>query len=394
MQTIKDMRRFFLTFTLALFAVAASAGEKATKPSCAGFVSNRFLDNWEISAGFGINTAISNGDDFGKKAGFEGHIAATKWFHPIAGLRLQFEGGRFGNVDPEMGTMKWPYLYTHTDLTINASNWIGGYRDDRVYTAVPFVGFGYMVANFTDSFQQKFDAHTSHNYAFTYGLQNRFRISPSVNFDLEIKGLLLPSRICPAEMGGSYMFGFSATAGFTYRFNQRGWQRGVAGYTAEDIRAFQDAVAAGNAALEDAKAANDQLTRNLASAQAEADAAKAEARAAKAASGKVIYETGTSVIFFRYGVSKLTDREKVRLDLIADMINKAPKDKVFTIEGHADPETGSAAGNERVAANRAKNVYQYLVSKGVKPARLTYQGMGTKANPFKTSETNRVVVIR
>ena len=251
MQTIKDMRRFFLTFTLALFAVAASAGEKATKPSCAGFVSNRFWDNWEISAGFGINTAISNGDDFGKKAGFEGHIAATKWFHPIAGLRLQFEGGRFGNVDPEMGTMKWPYLYTHTDLTINASNWIGGYRDDRVYTAVPFVGFGYMVANFTDSFQQKFDAHTSHNYAFTYGLQNRFRISPSVNFDLEIKGLLLPSRICPAEMGGSYMFGFSATAGFTYRFNQRGWQRGVAGYTAEDIRAFQDAVAAGNAALEE-----------------------------------------------------------------------------------------------------------------------------------------------
>ena len=62
MQTIKDMRRFFLTFTLALFAVAASAGEKATKPSCAGFVSNRFWDNWEISAGFGINTAFSNAD--------------------------------------------------------------------------------------------------------------------------------------------------------------------------------------------------------------------------------------------------------------------------------------------------------------------------------------------
>lgn len=388
------MKKYILTLSLALFAFAASAGETAKKPSCAGFGSNGFWDNWELSAGFGINTAISNGKDFGKKAGFEGNISATKWIHPIAGLRFQFQGGRFVNIDPNMGKMKWPYLFTHLDLTINASNWIGGYRDDRAYTAVPFIGFGYMVSDFTDSFQQKYGVGTSHNYAFTYGLQNRFRISPAVSFDIELKGLFLPSRICPAEMGGSYLFGFSASAGFTYRFKQRGWQRGVAGYTSDDIRAFQDAVAAGNAALEDAKAQNDRLTRNLASAQAEADAAKAEARAAQAASGKTIYETGTSVIFFRYGVSKLTDREKVRLDLIADLINKAPKEKVFTIEGHADPETGSAAGNERVAANRAKNVYEYLVSRGVKPARLTYKGMGTKANPFKTSETNRVVVIR
>ena len=49
-------------------------------------------------------------------------------------------------------------------------------------------------------------------------------------------------------MDGSYLFGFSATAGFTYRFNKRGWQRGVAGYTVADIQAFQDAVAASMAA--------------------------------------------------------------------------------------------------------------------------------------------------
>ena len=79
------------------------------------------------------------------------------------------------------------------------------------------------------------------------------------------------------------------------------------------------------------------MTRNPASAQAEADAAKAEARAAKAASGKVIYETGTSVIFFRYGVSKLTDREKVRLDLIADMINKAPRTRSSRSRGMPIP---------------------------------------------------------
>ena len=66
-------------------------------------------------------------------------------------------------------------------------------------------------------------------------------------------------------MDGSYLFGFSATAGFTYRFNKRGWQRGVAGYTVADIQAFQDAVAASMAAAAAMEVENAQLAQQLAS---------------------------------------------------------------------------------------------------------------------------------
>lgn len=41
-------------------------------------------------------------------------------------------------------------MFVHTDLMINFSNWAGGYRADRAYYAVPFVGFGYMAMDFTD----------------------------------------------------------------------------------------------------------------------------------------------------------------------------------------------------------------------------------------------------
>lgn len=47
------MRKIFLTFLLVAFASAAFAEGTPKKPSVAGFVSNGFWDNWEVSAGFG-----------------------------------------------------------------------------------------------------------------------------------------------------------------------------------------------------------------------------------------------------------------------------------------------------------------------------------------------------
>ena len=211
----------------------------------------------------------------------------------------------------------------------------------------------------------------------------------------------MPSRICPASTNGNYLFGLSGTVGITYRFNKRNFERGVAGYTADDIRAFQDAVAAGTAALAAAQADNGRLNKELKDAQAEAAAAKdaaakavVEAKAA-AEAAKVNASSPASVILYDYSMSKLTPKEKTRLELMADLIKSGPKDKVYTIEGHADQQTGTAAGNKRVAENRAKNVYDYLVKLGVNPKQLTYEGKGNQAGPFENvQKANRAVIIK
>ena len=399
------MKRFFLTFALAVFALAASAGETPKRPSCAGFVSNGFWDNWEISAGGGIGTAISNGSNMGKlgdRIGFEANFSVTKWVHPIAGLRLQLQGGQLISYDPTMGKVKWPYVFVHTDFMLNFSNWVGGYRDDRAYYAVPFFGFGYMASNITDSFQKDHNVGMSQNFAFSYGWLNKFRLSRSVDFNIELKGLLVPSRINVAKMNGSYLFGFSATAGFTYRFNKRDWQRGVSGYTAEDIQAFQDATAISMAAVEAAEIENARLAQQLAAAQAEADAAKKAAAAAnaKAANATTVAEqetvlAETSIILFNYSMSTLTPQEKTRLELIANQIKSGSKDTVYQIVGHADQQTGTTAGNKRVAENRAKRVYDFLVSKGVNPKQLNYEGKGNSPDPYKKVQAaNRAAIIK
>lgn len=398
-----DMKKIFLTFMIAVFAVSAWAEDTPKKPSFAGFVSNGFWDNWEISAGLGGGTAFSNSGNLGSwgdRFGFEGNLSLTKWLHPVVGVRGQLQGGWFNNFDADLGKLKWPYLFVHADVMVNASNWIGGYREDRAWYAVPFAGFGYLASNFTDKSQQKSLSGTNQEFAFTAGLLNKFRLSPAFDFNIELKGLMAKSEICPASVSGAYLFGFTATAGITYRFNQRNWQRGVPGYTAEDIRAFQDAVAAGNAALEASKAENARLNEELAAAQAaakEAEMAAAEAEAKAAAEAKKVNTSSspTSIIFYDYSMSKLTAKDKTRLELTADLIKNGPKDRVYTIQGHADQQTGTPAGNKRVAENRAKNVYDYLIKCGVNPKQLTYEGLGNEPDVYKNvQQANRSVIIK
>ncbi len=104
------------------------------------------------------------------------------------GARLQIQGGQYQN-DTAFGNqyMKDPYIFTHMDFMVNLSNWIGGERDDRVYYAVPFAGFGYHVSGFTDKFQRDWGYGTDHSFAFTAGLLNKFRVCPALDIELELK---------------------------------------------------------------------------------------------------------------------------------------------------------------------------------------------------------------
>ena len=84
------------------------AQDTPKKPSFAGFVSNGFWDNWEVSFGLGTGTAFSNGGNIGphsERFGFEGNFSLTKWLHPVVGVRGQLQGGYFNNFHPTFGKM-------------------------------------------------------------------------------------------------------------------------------------------------------------------------------------------------------------------------------------------------------------------------------------------------
>lgn len=394
------MKKILLILALGLMTMSVGAQEVAKKPSFKGFVSNGFWDNWEVSVGGGMNyvgwnkLGFRNQTNTGDNVGWTIEGSATKWFHPVVGVRLQLIGGRLNMSDGQGAQYQNNYIMPHFDGLINLSNWIGGYREDRVYYAKLFGGFG---VNITDL---KNEAPTG--FGFAGGLINTIRVSKCLDLSLELKGILTPSHDMPLPaVAGKYAQIYSATLGVNYRFGQRNWERGVPGYTAEDIKAFQDAVAAGAAAAAAAEADKAKLAKQLKDTQdalkAAQDDAAAAAAAAAAANEALKNKTNNpfeSVILYDLGATNLTTKERTRLELMADMIKNGPADRVYKLEGHADKQTGTAEVNKRIAAARAKKAYEFLVSKGVNPDQLTYESFGDTANPYNGAKANRVVVIK
>lgn len=376
--------------------VGGNAPAVSKYPSLKGFVSNGFWDNWEMSFRGGISMMSTSNlvfkgmpGSFGDRVGFEANFALTKWFNPVFGARVELAGGRFRNISElSDNVQRTPFMFVHTDMMINFSNWAGGYRDDRVYYAVPFVGFGYMAMDFTDR-AHKLGYSTNSEFAFTAGLLNKFRISKGWDIDIELKGWLFGEKDLPRTLrrGGAHVAAYSATAGFTHRFNKRTWNREMPQkYTDADIAAYTAAIAA----LENSLAIARNNEKSLADQLAAANRALRDAK-----NKKEVFINGACPAFFKINSAALSERNKILLDMVADEINEAPADKTFTVSGYADKETGSAAYNLKLSEKRARAVADYLESKGVKADRLIVKGYGSSVQPFSGNiENNRVVVIK
>lgn len=414
------MKRFYLvTLTVTLLsATTLLAQEKKDtsavdpKPSVAGFVTNKFWDNWEISIGGGTGAALFGKQNLGSAGdyfGGLGSISVTKWLHPVFGLRAVLEGGSYSSVNADLEKKSWPYMALHADFMMNLSNWIGGYKEHRVYYAVPYFGMGYMASNIGRKAQEANDfPYLNQNFVVSYGLLNKFRVSNSIDVNLEIGGLLGKNDISPVRTkeSGPFLTSLNATVGISYRFGKRDFERGAAGYTRADVDAIRAEAERVAAQVKAEKEAKEDLSDDLA--QAQKDAAAAQQRAAQAekqlADAQAELEalkkqqaldaaTPEETIFFGYEVWGLDAVDMTALQELAGKILAGPKDYVYTITGYADFSTGARSNNIAIAQKRAQSVYDYLLSLGVPAGQLTHQGAGPDAQPFN-GRGNQSVTIR
>ncbi|MFZ5553269.1 MAG: OmpA family protein [Bacteroidota bacterium] len=89
-------------------------------------------------------------------------------------------------------------------------------------------------------------------------------------------------------------------------------------------------------------------------------------------------------IFFDFDKSTLRNESFSELDRLAEFLKKNPVYKI-EISGHTDNK-GTDEYNQSLSANRAKAVYNYLISKGIDKARLTAKGYG-KTKPVAANDT-------
>ena len=368
-----------------------------------GYETNRFWDNWEIAAGGGasmLQVERNIGDDPGKffnRVGWNANISVTKWIVPVVGMRLRVDGGEFQNYSfdqPKYGSgiFKTPYLYVHGDILVNMSNWIGGYRPNRIYSAVSYMGFGYTTMSWTD----RSAGSTNSEYAFTTGLLNKFHITPQWDIELDLRSWFFREGSLPAEIGSGnrVAVGLSASVGIAYRFNQRTWtpaysQTDVDGYIAA-IVGLEETLLAADAAL--ISAAEELQALETDNKRLKSDLATAQSATQNA---MVSHTVGESVVFFIIGEATLTEYAHATLDTyIAAMRDTTTP---ITITGYADKETGSAERNMQLSKERAENVTAYLTSKGIDGSRITTQWVGDTETAFTTPTTplvNRCVTLR
>ncbi len=364
--------------------------------SWSGYVTNRFWDNWFISIGAGGEVYFGQNDShgkFGKRIAPAFDFSVGKWFVPTLGLRAQVSGFKLRGYTYDPNNMyvsggpdkdglfkqSWKQFNVHGDVLLNLSNWIGGYRYDRFYEAIPYLGFGIMHA-----------CTSADNNVFTAnaGLINKMRLSDAFDLNVEIRGSVFEKKFA-GEPGGKRANGIlTVTAGFSYKFKNREFKRNIPVepvVMAEDIAwaATAKQLETTQAQLADQIAYNNQLNNELNRVKAEKQAVKVEKEVIAA----------TRAIFFNINKSNITAKDKVNLEYLAEQM-KANPDKRYTIVGYADKATGTPEFNLRLSQKRAENVYNVLTKDfGVNPSQLKVEYKGGVSDLFDGNSLNRVAII-
>ena len=184
---------------LAAASVCLPAQEKENAAKSYRVETNRFGANWFISGGVGAQMYFGDNDgkaDFGKRLAPALDIAVGKWFTPGIGLRVAYNGLQAKGATPYANgplvdggqysngyyKEKWNVVNLHGDVLLNLTNMFCGYKEDRLYSFIPYVGAGFVHTGKGPGYDE---------LGINAGLINRFRLSSALDLNVELRGLLM-----------------------------------------------------------------------------------------------------------------------------------------------------------------------------------------------------------
>lgn len=388
------MKHLCLIAFLVLFGAVATAQENGNRDTQNRIVrgpyeTNRFFDNIFVGIAGGVNIYFGEHDDYGKVGerlapALDIHVG--KWFTPSIGARIGYSGLQAKGwttagtmyakgADGTMFKEKFGVSYLHGDAMWNFSNAVSGYKEQRTWDFVPFIGVGWA---------RSYGNGTHDNeIGFDVGLLNVVRLCDLLDLTLEARCLLVNQRFDGVDGGRIGEGMLSVTAGLSFNFNRRGFKRASqpqpVDYTPylERIKRLEgnnNELASKNTELYDE---NEKLRNTPA---------------------KVVSEQKVSAspvaLFFGIGKATLDKKELTNLEFYVRNAIEADKDKTFTLIGSADKDTGTAEINQRLSEKRMEYVYNLLKQKyGITPERLVKKAEGDTNNRFADPELNRVVIV-
>jgi len=358
-----------------------------------GYMFNGFWDNWFVAGGIGAQVFWGNENDLkpmGKRITptYEGSVG--KWVHPYYGFRGKMGGGEIKSFStgtlPVQGrkslivggpdehgvyNMKWHHLYGEVDFMVDLMNIIGGYKPDRFYSAIPYVGAG---LDFVHD-QPKHDADRSATGVL--GVINRFRISRSFDANLEFRGALVKQTFDRQVSGVDFEALSTLSVGIAWRIGSGG------------KRPFRQAT--NISTIVERRLVGEIPLRKDSIVRLNRDSIVQVIRDSIAGTRHVL--AGPVAIFFEKNKSDITGASKVNLAFIADIIKGSGGAK-FMLTGSADSYTATPDYNLQLSVRRSKAVKDYLTQVlMVDPAQLILDPVGG-IDRYNPAYVNRVVIIR
>ena len=376
------MKRFMISLAIAGIAMVSFAQETVSEVVVPtkkhSVMTNGFWDNWFISVNGGIN--IYNGVVTGGESPFQ-HLTPSitayfgKWHTPGFGWRVAYNGL---NVQTYGWTQHRTYMNFHFDAMFNLSNLICGYKEERIWNVIPFLGAGWAGRKVYG------DNDITGTLTANVGLINSFRVSKHWAINLELSTTFLRNGFSGITGRSGHDMMFSALAGVTYKFNKVGWEQ------AADVDAIMAMNAAAlselNTQLQAKEAENAGLKNQLAAAKQNLVAAQS---ALKDCQGKLT--TVSQSVFFSFNSSKIASKKEIiNLQSLVDAVKNT--NAKLAVIGYADSATGSSAYNQKLSEARANAVAEKLIELGLPQEKLVVEGKGG-VEVEKPARLNRRVII-
>ena len=286
-------------------------------------------------------------------------VSLGKWWTPGLGLRLHSHLPFYKN---ELGDQHNAYAL-YGEAMFNLTNMFCGYKQDRLYNAIPYVGFGRLWGD------------AKGWSPWTLGYLSTFRLTNSWSIDLDI--FLKQYNVAALTTARNWQAG--ATLGLSWHIGGRGFD------ASPDMAALTAMHAAQLASLNEALAAEQNENKNL-----KEQLAKKPKEVIKEKVVKEVLAAPQSV-FFAFNSSAIASKKEIlNLESLANMAkNNGAKLKVT---GYADSATGVASYNQQLSERRAKAVAKELVKLGVAEENIVVEGKGGVADVKPASYNRRVII--
>lgn len=346
-------------------------------------------DNWFIQLGAGITSPFM--ENYLPNGNEKHHITALynvgfgKWFSPYIGWRLGFNGGTLHWDNRQFNSAKM--VNANFDFMWDMFNSFGGVNSRRVFSIVPFAGFGgafmWDYSNGASTILRDNGKVKRNSWALplSAGIQFRFRLCKYADFFLEGRAQFAGDNWNNEAEAAPVDINLSALGGFTFYI-------GGADFKSYNPCEYTDYIANLNNQVNDLRGALASTTAALAAAEAQLPCPEV------VAVQPVVVENAPLLTTVRFTINsaKISSEEMVNVYNMAQYL-KANPDQTITIVGYADKDTGTSSYNMALSKRRAEAVRDALVNKyGINPDRLSINAEGSNTQPYDVNNWNRIVI--